>query len=66
LYFEYVTQFVEVTKTHTLHMNKKEIWCVCKNCENNVPWATTETIHENLLEKGFVDNYSIWTKHGET
>jgi uncharacterized protein YqgQ/transcription elongation factor Elf1 len=66
LYFEYVTQFVEVTKMHTLHMNKKEIWCACKNCENNVSWTMTETIHENLLEKGFVDNYSVWTKHGET
>jgi hypothetical protein len=46
-------------------MNKNEIWCACKNCENNVVWTTTETIREHLLKMGFIDNYSIWTKHGE-
>jgi hypothetical protein len=57
LYFKHVTQFVEATKMNTLHMNEKEIWCLCKNCENYVLWTTAETIHEHLLEKGFVDNY---------
>jgi hypothetical protein len=66
LYFKHVTQFVEATKTHALPMNKIEIWCPCRNCENNVLWTTTETICEHLLEKGSLDNYSIWTKHGET
>jgi hypothetical protein len=31
LYFKHATQFVEVGKIHALHMNKKEIWCPCKN-----------------------------------
>jgi hypothetical protein len=31
LYFKHVTQFVEATKTHALHMNKEEIWCHCNN-----------------------------------
>jgi hypothetical protein len=66
LYFKHVTQFVEAAKTHTLCMNKKEIWYPCKTCENNVLWTTVKTIHEHILEKGFIDNYSIWTKHGET
>jgi hypothetical protein len=56
LYFKHVTQFVEATMTHTLRINKKEIWCPCKNCENNVLWTTTEIIREHLLEKGFIDN----------
>jgi hypothetical protein len=59
LYFKHVTQFVEAAKMHTLRMNKKEIWCRSKTYENNVLWTTAETIHENLLEKGFIDNYSI-------
>jgi hypothetical protein len=29
-------------------------------------WTMTQTIHEHLLEKVFIDNYSIWTKQGET
>jgi hypothetical protein len=47
-------------------MKKKEIWCSCKNYKNNVLWIRAEMIHEHLLEKGFIDNYSICTKHGET
>jgi hypothetical protein len=66
LYFKHVTQFVKAAKTHALCMNKKEIWGPCKTCENNVLWTMAETICEHLLEKGFVDNYSIWTKHGVT
>jgi hypothetical protein len=65
LYFEHVTQFVEAAKTHALRMNKK-IWCPCKTCENNIMWTTTETVREHLLEKGFINNYSIWTKYNET
>jgi hypothetical protein len=58
LYFKHVTQFVEAAKTHALRI-KKEIWCSCKNCENNVPWIGAETICDHLLEKDFIDNYSI-------
>jgi hypothetical protein len=25
-----------------------------------------EVIHEYLVQSGFMDNYFIWTKHGET
>jgi hypothetical protein len=25
-----------------------------------------EVIHEHLVRSGFMDNYFIWTKHGET
>jgi hypothetical protein len=56
-YFKQVTQFVEAVKTHTLCMNKKEIWC--ERCKNNVLWNTPKMICEHLLENGFVDNYSI-------
>jgi hypothetical protein len=36
LYFKHVTQFVKAAKTHALRINKKGIWCHCKNYENNV------------------------------
>jgi hypothetical protein len=25
-----------------------------------------EIIHEHLVQSGFMDNYFIWSKHGET
>jgi hypothetical protein len=46
-------------------MNKKEIRCPCNRCKNDVLWAIPESIHDHLLEKCFIDNYLIWTKHGE-
>jgi hypothetical protein len=66
LYFNQVTQFVEAAKIHACHMKKKLIRCPCKNCKNNVSWIRAETNHEHLFEKGFIGNYSIWTKHSET
>jgi hypothetical protein len=51
---------------HACRMKKKEVWHPCKNCNNNVLWIRAEMIREHLLEKGFIYNYSIWTKHGET
>jgi hypothetical protein len=36
LYFKHVTGFVEAAKTHALCINKKGIWCHCKNYKNNV------------------------------
>jgi hypothetical protein len=42
LHLYQVTQLVEAAKAHALPMNKKEIWCACKRCKNNVVWDRSE------------------------
>jgi hypothetical protein len=57
LYFKHVTQFVKATKTHALHMNKIEIWCPCKNCENNVLKFPTNVM-QGSTQKAFANGLS--------
>jgi hypothetical protein len=53
----HVTQFVEATKTHALLMNKKEIWCACKNCENNV-LRSLANVMQGSTPKAFANGLS--------
>jgi hypothetical protein len=51
---------------NTLHVRKKRQYCPCKVYKNVVMFKDREVIHEYLVQSGFMDNYFIWTKHGET
>jgi hypothetical protein len=57
LYFKHVTQFVEAAKMHILRMNKKEIWCPCKNCDNNVLRSPTNVM-QGSTQKAFANDDS--------
>jgi hypothetical protein len=57
LYFKHVTPFVEVVKTHALRMKKKEIWCPCKNCENDAMRSPTNVM-EGSAPKVFSNGLS--------
>jgi hypothetical protein len=57
LYFIHVTQFAEAANTHTLCKNKKEIWCACKNCENNVLRSLANVMHGST-HKAFANGLS--------
>jgi hypothetical protein len=57
LYCKYATQFVEASKTHALHMNKKEIRYPCKNCENNV-LRSPANVMQGSTPKAFVNDLS--------
>jgi hypothetical protein len=52
-----------------LHVRKKEaIYCPCKVCNNNMMYLYKdhEIIRQHLVHSGFMNNYFIWSKHGET
>jgi hypothetical protein len=57
LYFKYVTQFVEAIKMHALCLNKKEIWCPSKNCENNV-LKSPANVMQSSTPKAFANDLS--------
>lgn len=44
----------------------QNIFCPDARSKNLLMRETPETIRENLLVEGFVKNYFIWMKHGET
>jgi hypothetical protein len=54
---------------HTSRKKEKAIYYPCKVCNNNnvvYRFKECEHIHEHFVRSGFMDNYLMWTKHGET
>ena len=39
--------------------------CPCRLCQNKKEYSKRSTLHAHIYEKGFMDNYTLWTKHGE-
>jgi hypothetical protein len=58
-FFETVVQHVSCQKEET-------IYYLCKVCKNDVMFIDHEVIHTHLVWSGFMNNYFICTKHGET
>jgi hypothetical protein len=67
-HFKWVSIFLEVLAQHAPREKEEVIYCQCKLCNNNVMdlYKDREIIHEHLVQSGFMDNYFIWSKHGET
>jgi transcription elongation factor Elf1 len=64
--FKGVCAFLETVVQCTSRQKEETIYCPCKVCKNVVMFKDREVIHEYLVQSGFMDNYFIWTKHGET
>jgi hypothetical protein len=66
--FKGVSIFLEAAAQHATREKEDAIYCLYKVCNNNVMYLYKdhEIIHEHLVCRGFMDNYFIWSKHGET
>jgi hypothetical protein len=65
-HFKGVFAFFEAVVQHASRQKEETIYCPCKVCKNNVIFKHHEVICKHLVWSGFMDNYFIWTKHGET
>jgi hypothetical protein len=65
-HFKRVCAFFEIVVQHASRLKEETIYCPCKVCKNIVMFKDHEVIREHLVQSGFMDNYIIWTKHGET
>jgi hypothetical protein len=67
-HFKEVSIFLEADPQHTTREKKEAIYCPCKVCNNNMMYLYTdhEITCKHLIRRGFMDNYFIWRKHGET
>jgi hypothetical protein len=67
-HFKGVLIFLEADVQHATHEKEEAIYCPCNVCNNNVMhlYKDNEIICEHLVWSGFMDNYFIWSKHGET
>ena len=37
----------------------------CKMCKNQKDYSSIKSLHDHLYKWGFMQNYFVWTKHGE-
>jgi hypothetical protein len=67
-HFKGVSIFLEAAAQHATREKEEVIYCPYKVCNNNMMYLYTdhEIIREHLVCSGFIDNYFIWSKHGET
>jgi hypothetical protein len=59
---------LEAAAQHATREKEGVIYYPCKVCNNNMIYLYNdrEIIREHLVQSGFMDNYFIWSKHGET
>jgi Transposase family tnp2/Domain of unknown function (DUF4218)/Transposase-associated domain/Domain of unknown function (DUF4216) len=55
--------FLDAAEAH--RSSKGFMCCPCRICRNNKEFSRRKTLQAHLYESGFMDNYTIWTKHGE-
>jgi hypothetical protein len=67
-HFKGVSIFLAAAAQHATREKEDAIHCPCKVCNNNVMYLYIDhkIIREHLVRNGFMANYFIWSKHGET
>jgi hypothetical protein len=68
VHFKGVSIFLEAASQHATHEKEEAIYYPCKVCNNKEMYLYKdhEIIGDHLIQSGFMDNYFIWSKHGET
>jgi hypothetical protein len=63
-----VDKFIEAAQKHasTLTYNRDTIICPYKDYKNRMALEDAKTIKSHLVMRGFVPNYTVWIRHGET
>src|SRR6266540_5353895 len=67
LYLAKVEVFLEAAQKDARNKQLAEINCPCHDCNNLMlfPLAQLSTVRGHLLRRGFTEDYTYWTKHGE-
>ena len=55
--------FLDAAEAHK--SSKGFMCCPCRLCQNKKEYSKRSTLHAHIYEKDFMDNYTLWTKHGE-
>jgi hypothetical protein len=63
-YLDQVRKFVAAAKTHCESLNRTTTICSCSHCKN-MRAHEDGTVQSHLVRFGFVEDYTVWTFHGE-
>ncbi|GJW02465.1 ribonuclease H-like domain-containing protein, partial [Tanacetum coccineum] len=64
-YMKGVLSFLEIAKANWVKNGDLEIWCPCKDCKIFDKFSDIGVIENHLITRGFVLNYTRWSRHGE-
>ena len=59
-------KFIKVAENHTRKEKTQLIHCPCRACGNLIVFSNPTTIKSHVMVSGFVKDYTIWKKQGET
>src|SRR6266508_3318109 len=67
LYQHKVEVFLEAAQKDARNKQLAEINCPCRDCKNLMLFllAQLSIVRGHLLRRGFTEDYTCWTKHGE-
>jgi hypothetical protein len=64
---QYTNEWIEKANdfmTKAFANGRRHAWCPCRKCKNKA-MKTYEEMSKDLVNNGFVENYTRWTMHGE-
>ena len=61
-----LNKFIQVAENHTRNEKTQLMHYPCNDCKNLRVFNDSTTIRSHVMVRGFVKNYTIWKKHGET
>jgi hypothetical protein len=64
-YRDEVSKFTGIAKAHAEKNNMRKIICPCADCKNEIAWEDASKVMEQLVTRGFMEKYEIWTHHGK-
>jgi hypothetical protein len=64
-FLEELNKFIQIVENHARNEKTQRISCPYKTCKNMRVFNDTTTIRSHMLVGAFIENYMIWTYHGE-
>ena len=61
-----LNKFIQVAGNHARNKKTQLMHCPCNDCKNLRVFSDPTTIRSHVIVRGFVKDYTIWKKHGET
>ena len=59
-------KFIKVAENYARKEKTQLIHCPCRACENLKVFSDPTTIRSHVMVSGFIKDYTIWKKYGET